>query len=136
MHVILRFEIEELLINNEIKLYEIPKIWNEKMYQYLGIVPKSDKAGCLQDIHWFNGWFGYFPTYTLGAITASMLMNKMGDSSMLEICEGNFHSINEFLDKKIWSIGSLKDTDSLIKNAVGEDKINPVIFLDYLLQKY
>jgi len=136
MHVILRFEIEELLINNEIKLYEIPKIWNEKMYQYLGIVPKSDKAGCLQDIHWFNGWFGYFPTYTLGAITASMLMNKMGDSSMLEISEGNFHSINEFLDKKIWSIGSLKDTDSLIKNAVGEDKINPVIFLDYLLQKY
>ena len=65
-----------------------------------------------------------------------MLMNKLGNTSMLEISEGNFHSINEFLNKKIWSIGSLKDTNSLIKNAVGEDKINPIIFLDYLLQKY
>lgn len=136
MHVILRFEIEELLINNKIGLHELPAIWNEKMYQYLGVRPKSDKEGCLQDIHWPSGWFGYFPAYTLGAIIASMLGSTLDNTAMSEVAKGNFYNINEFLNKKIWGMGSLKDTNNLIKEAVGEDTVNPNIFLAYLENKY
>jgi len=136
MHVILRFEIEELLINNEIGLHELPAIWNEKMYRYLGVRPKSDKEGCLQDIHWPSGWFGYFPAYTLGAIIASMLGSTLDNTVMSEVAKGNFYNINEFLNKKIWGMGSLKDTNNLIKEAVGEGTVNPNIFLAYLENKY
>ena len=111
-------------------------IWNEKMYQYLGVRPKSDKEGCLQDIHWPSGWFGYFPAYTLGAIIASMLGSTLDNTAMSEVAKGNFYNINEFLNKKIWGMGSLKDTNNLIKEAVGEDTVNPNIFLAYLENKY
>jgi len=136
MHVILRFEIEELLINNKIGLHELPAIWNEKMYQYLGVRPKSDKEGFLQDIHWPSGWFVYLPAYTLGAIIASMLGSTLDNTAMSEVAKGNFYNINEFLNKKIWGMGSLKDTNNLIKEAVGEDTVNPNIFLAYLENKY
>lgn len=76
MHVILRFEIEEALINGDLTLDELPIYWSQKMYEYLGIRPTSDREGCLQDIHWSLGDFGYFPSYTNGAIIASMIIKK------------------------------------------------------------
>jgi len=80
MHVMLRFEIEELLINKELTLDDIPDFWNKKMQEYLGVVPNTNSEGCLQDIHWPSGWFGYFPAYTNGAIIASMLMKTVRES--------------------------------------------------------
>ena len=139
MHVILRFEIEELLINKELTLDDIPDFWNKKMQEYLGVVPNTNSEGCLQDIHWPSGWFGYFPAYTCGAIIASMLMEAARESEVnidADITHGNFNSINEFLNNKVRNYGSLKNSGDLIKDATGDDKMNPEIFLKYLKQKY
>ena len=139
MHVTLRFEIEELLINQELTLDDIPDFWNKKMQEYLGVLPNTNSEGCLQDIHWPSGWFGYFPAYTCGAIIASMLMKAARESVAnieTDITYGNFNSINEFLNNRVRNYGSLKTPDDLIKEATGENKINPEIFLNYLKQKY
>ena len=111
MHVTLRFEIEELLINKELTLDDIPDFWNKKMQEYLGVVPNTNSEGCLQDIHWPSGWFGYFPAYTCGAIIASMLMGGARKSAItidVDITMGNFNSINEFLNNRVRNYGSLK----------------------------
>ena len=139
MHVTLRFEIEELLINKELTLDDIPDFWNKKMQEYLGVVPNTNSEGCLQDIHWPSGWFGYFPAYTCGAIIASMLMKAAKESQVnidTDITHGNFDSVNEFLNNRVRNYGSLKNSDDLIKEATGENKIKPEIFLKYLKQKY
>lgn len=139
MHVILRFEIEEALINNEITLDELPVYWNQKMYEYFGVIPPSNREGCLQDIHWSLGDFGYFPSYTNGAIIASMLMHKIqqvNPNLNQEITRGEFKNLNHFLNLNVRSFGSFKKSDDLMKDATGEEKINPVIFLKYLEQKY
>ncbi|MDP5020814.1 MAG: carboxypeptidase M32 [Rickettsiaceae bacterium] len=139
MHVMLRFEIEELLINKELTLNDIPDFWNKKMQEYLGVVPNTNSEGCLQDIHWPSGSFGYFPAYTCGAIIASMLMEGARKSAITidaDITMGNFNSINEFLNNRVRNFGSLKTTKDLIKDATGENKIKPEIFLKYLKQKY
>lgn len=139
MHVMLRFEIEELLINKELNVDDIPDFWNKKMQEYLGVAPNTNSEGCLQDIHWPSGWFGYFPAYTCGAIIASMLMKAARESVAnidTDITHGNFNSINEFLNKRVRNYGSLKNSDDLIKEATGESTINLEIFLQYLKQKY
>ncbi len=139
MHVMLRFEIEELLINKKLTLNDIPDFWNKKMQEYLGVVPNANSEGCLQDIHWPSGSFGYFPAYTCGAIIASMLMKAAKESEVnidADITMGNFNSINEFLNNKVRNFGSLKTTKDLIKDATGENKINTEIFLKYLKTKY
>ena len=139
MHVMLRFEIEELLINKELTLNDIPDFWNKKMQEYLGVVPNANSEGCLQDIHWPSGSFGYFPAYTCGAIIASMLMEGARKSAITidaDITMGNFNSTNEFLNNKVRNFGSLKTTKDLIKDATGENKINTEIFLKYLKTKY
>lgn len=139
MHVMLRFEIEELLINKELTLNDIADFWNKKMQEYLGVVPNANTEGCLQDIHWPSGSFGYFPAYTCGAIIASMLMKAAKESQVnidTDITHGNFDSVNEFLNNRVRNYGSLKNSDDLIKEATGENKIKPEIFLKYLKQKY
>ncbi|EER22312.1 MULTISPECIES: carboxypeptidase M32 [spotted fever group] len=139
LHVILRYEIEEALINNDLTLDELPLYWNQKMQEYLGITPDSDREGCLQDIHWPMGSFGYFPAYVNGAIIASMLMKSIQElypQIGQEIMIGNFRNLNQFLNKNIRSFGSLKTTKQLLQDATGQNQINPDIFLSYLEQKY
>src|SRR5437763_12246047 len=74
-HVILRYRLERLLVDGELDLADLPSAWNQGMADLLGIVPPSDREGCLQDIHWYDGAWGYFPTYTLGAMTAAHLFD-------------------------------------------------------------
>ncbi|WP_417905211.1 carboxypeptidase M32 [Candidatus Tisiphia endosymbiont of Micropterix aruncella] len=139
MHVIVRFELEELLISGDLTLDDLPYHWNNKMQEYLGITPPTDTNGCLQDIHWPMGSFGYFPSYTNGAIIASMLMKKaqeVNHNIKKEITRGEFNGVNQFLNDNLRSYGSLKSTSKLIKNATGEDQIQSEIFLKYLQQKY
>ena len=68
MHIILRYEIERGLMDGSVKVDDIPRLWNEKMEKYLQNTPPSDAKGCLQDVHWACGLFGYFPAYSLGAM--------------------------------------------------------------------
>ncbi|WP_342269791.1 carboxypeptidase M32 [Rickettsia endosymbiont of Orchestes rusci] len=139
MHVILRFELEELLIEGDLNLDELPKFWDTKMQEYLNIKPETVSKGCLQDIHWSNGSFGYFPAYTNGAIIASMLMKKAQethDNIKQDILKGEFSNLNKFLNSNIRNFGSLKNSNDLLKDATGEEKINPDIYIKYLEKKY
>ncbi len=75
-HVILRYRLEKALIGGDLALADLPSAWNEGMVSLLGVRPPDDRRGCLQDIHWYDGAFGYFPTYTLGAMTAAQLFRR------------------------------------------------------------
>jgi carboxypeptidase Taq len=139
MHVILRSEIEEKIINGEIAAVDLPEIWNEKMQTYLGITPDTYANGCLQDIHWPSGLFGYFPCYYVGALTSSMLMQKMkqeGKVDNLKIADGNFEAINSYLNKNFRQYGSRYEAAELLQKSTGHNKLKTDIFFDYIKDKY
>ena len=121
------------------KAAELPELWNSIMQQYLGIVPKTDSEGCMQDIHWPSGWLGYFPSYTNGAIIANMLMRAAkGKYSEIdsELNKGNFQSLNKYLNDNLREYGSSKLSADLLKASTGHDSVQPNMFIDYLQDKY
>jgi carboxypeptidase Taq len=139
MHVLLRVEIEEALLENTLTLEELPYAWNDRMKEYLGIIPATEREGCLQDVHWSKGYFGYFPSYTTGAITASMLMQKIKAKSpniTTDLASGNLSTINIFLNEHVRSKGSLCDSQTLMKSATGLQNIDPRMFIQYINHKY
>jgi carboxypeptidase Taq len=138
IHVILRYKIERALIEGSLEVSEIPEIWNKYMKEMLGVQVDSDKNGCLQDIHWSDGSFGYFPSYTLGAMTAAQLFaaaKKQNPKISEEIRNGNFAPIISWLRENVHSKGSLYTPNELLEKATGE-KLNPEIFKNYLKNKY
>jgi carboxypeptidase Taq len=139
LHVILRFEIEEALMNEKMTPEEIPKVWNEKMMEYLGVDTVNNYTnGCMQDIHWTDGSFGYFPTYTLGAMYAAQyahFLKKKFPNFKNMIENGQFEEIFNWLKENIWSKASIYTTDDLITQATGEP-LNPAYFLEHLKARY
>ncbi|MCG9724680.1 carboxypeptidase M32 [Vibrio brasiliensis] len=137
-HVILRYEIERDLINGKIKHTDVPELWNQKMQQYLGLSTENNyKNGCMQDIHWTDGAFGYFPSYTLGAMYAAQFMASMQSSVDVDtaIRSGDLSPIFSWLSDNIWNKGSLLTTDELVKQATG-DTLNAKHFQDHLRNRY
>jgi len=123
MHIILRFEIERALIEREIEPEDVPALWDEKMLAYLGANTRGNYTnGCLQDIHWTDGAFGYFPSYTLGAMYAaqyfSALRAQVPDLDA-KIAAGDLTPIFTWLEDKIWSQASRWETPELIERATG-----------------
>lgn len=136
LHVILRYNMEKLLINNDIKVSDIPSTWNELMKKYLNITPTKDSEGCLQDIHWYGGAIGYFPAYSLGAMTAAQIYATAKKQIDLTDLNANvFGSLKQWLHKNIHSYGSFMSADDLTIQATGE-KLNPDIYINYLKEKY
>ena len=139
LHVIMRFELEEAFIEGDLTVDDLPMLWNQKMREYLGIIPNSYQEGCLQDIHWPWGAFGYFPSYTNGAIIAAQLMaraKKVYPDISSALQEGDFSSLNLFLTQNLRQYGSLKTSRALLQDATGYDTIQPEIFMQYLTNKY
>ncbi len=138
LHVILRFEIERELVEGSIAVEDLPKIWNDKMKDYLGVRIKNDAEGVLQDVHWSGGAIGYFPTYTLGNIYSAQFY-KTAKKEILnlekEIERCQFGHLREWLKKKIHVHGKLFPADDLVKQVTGEG-INASHFIDYLEKKY
>ena len=138
MHVILRYEIEKGLFDGSVEINTLPELWNSKMKEYLGVEPPSDTLGVLQDTHWSGAAFGYFPSYTLGAIYASQfyktLLQEKPDLGN-EIESGNLATIRQWLNQEIHEKGRLLSVANLVKQVTGDD-LNPTIFLDYLKKKY
>lgn len=123
LHIILRFEIEEALINGRIEVADIPRVWNEKMESYLGIVPPSDALGCLQDVHWSFGGFGYFPSYTLGKLYAAMFFNRMREEIPDiedQIGRGEFGEVLSWLRRNIHRWGLTKNASELVMDVCGK----------------
>lgn len=138
-HVILRYEIERALIDGEIEVDDIPALWDEKMRHWLGLSTEGNyRDGCMQDIHWTDGGFGYFPSYTLGAMYAAQLMhaarNAMPDLES-RIASGDFSTLFEWLRQNIWQHGSRFGTSQLIQQATGED-LNSRYFREHLTARY
>lgn len=138
-HVILRYEIERALIEGEIEVDDIPALWDEKMQQSLGIDTRGNyRDGCMQDIHWTDGAFGYFPTYTLGAMYAAQLFQAVKRAiPQIEtlIQQGDLQPVFDWLQQNIWQHGSRFPTQQLLINATGE-ALNPHYFRQHLEQRY
>ncbi len=137
LHVMIRYEIEKALINQEIKVADLPRIWKEKMKEYLGVEPKNDQEGVLQDVHWSGGSFGYFPSYTLGNIYSAQIYNSMKNQLDLEslVKNGELLKIKEWLAENIHKHGKLLTPAEILKSVTGEE-INPKYLIDYLESKY
>lgn len=139
MHIILRFEIEQALIDGSIEPDAIPELWEQKMQKYLGVDTRGNyRDGCMQDIHWTDGAFGYFPSYTLGAMYAAQyfatIRRKVPDLDD-QIRAGQLTNIFDWLDKNIWSQASRWETQELVERATGE-KLNPDHFKKHLENRY
>lgn len=137
LHIVLRFELERKLVNGELDVENLPEEWNKKMKAYLDTSPESDAKGCLQDIHWFYGSFGYFPTYSIGNILASQIYSKAEEEIAdldQKIQHGEFEELREWLRENIHSKGCLKDTNEMAEELVGG--LDPEEFTDYLEEKY
>jgi len=138
-HVILRFEIERALIEGEIEVEDIPALWDEKMMHSLGLDTRGNyRDGCMQDIHWTDGAFGYFPTYTLGAMYAAQLFQAV-KKALPDLGErlqhGELQPVFDWLQQNIWQHGSRFPTEQLLINATGE-ALNPRFFRQHLEQRY
>jgi carboxypeptidase Taq len=135
----LRFEIERALIDGEVEVDDIPTLWNEKMMRYLGIDTVGNfKDGPMQDIHWPGGAFGYFPSYTLGAMYAAQyfatIRNLHPDLDQ-RIARGDLAPIFDWLRENIWLKASELETNELVSRATGE-ALNPKHFRAHLESRY
>lgn len=122
LHVILRYRLEKAMIAGDLAVRDLPEAWNEGMRALVGVVPDNDADGCLQDIHWPGGSFGYFPTYTLGALGASQIFaaaKSQDDSIMTGIAKGDFSSLLTWLRANIHGHASSLMPDQLIEQATG-----------------
>ncbi|WP_132057306.1 carboxypeptidase M32 [Halorussus amylolyticus] len=138
MHIVVRFEIERDLIRGDLDVADVPERWNDKYEEYLGVRPDTDSEGCLQDIHWSHGDFGYFPTYSLGSVLAAQLYDAAEDEIPdleAKIREGDFEPLHEWLTENIHRHGCRYTTPDLIREATGEE-YTADYFLDYVKSKY
>lgn len=138
LHLLIRYEIEKELFNENITTKEIPELWNNKYKDYLGIAPQNADEGVLQDMHWASGGFGYFPTYILGNIYASQLYSVITRDifNINQLIEnGNFMPITEWLSKKVYIHGSIYEPLELLKMTTGET-ISSTYYIEYLKHKY
>ncbi|PML77168.1 carboxypeptidase M32 [Enterovibrio norvegicus] len=137
-HVILRYEIERDLMEGNISVEDIPERWDKKMQEYLGLTTKGNyQHGCMQDIHWTDGSFGYFPSYTLGAMYAAQFMAAMRKTVDVDACLKNLDlaPISAWLEENVWSKGSTLSTEELVIQATGEP-LNPEYFKQHLIDRY
>jgi len=138
MHIILRYEIEKGLFDGTVRVTDLPAVWNDKMEECLGIRPPTDTLGVLQDVHWSGGAFGYFPSYTLGAMYGCQFYKTM-EKELPDIDDyigsGNFAPIKTWLNEKIHGQGRLYTPDQLARRVTGEG-LNPDIFIEHLKTKY
>ena len=138
LHIIHRFNIERKMIEEDFNVENLPDLWNEEFFKYFNRTVKNDNEGCLQDIHWFGGDFGYFPTYSIGAFIASQINNQISKkipkiNNMLK--DGNFKPIVNWLRKNIHTYGSLFKIDDLMKNITGE-KLNLKYYENHIVDRY
>lgn len=138
LHVVLRFEMEKALIEGSLSVREVPEAWNAKMDELLGLIPRTHSEGCLQDIHWSMGAFGYFPTYTLGNLYAAHLFEAFAkDHPDWEktVAAGELEFIKLWLHEKIYQHGRKYTTQELLEQATGlAFSADP--YLHYLKKKY
>jgi carboxypeptidase Taq len=137
-HVMIRYEIEKMLIEGSIQTKDIPACWNEQYQKYLGIKVPDDNLGCLQDIHWSHGSFGYFATYSLGSLYAAQLYSTIENQQpnlSEDLVNGKINTIQGWLQKEIYCNGRYYSSEELCKKATG-DTLQSSYFIDYATKKF
>ena len=131
------FRSEKMLIEENVPVADLPEIWNQKYEEYLGVRPQNDAEGILQDIHWSQGSFGYFPSYALGSAFGAQIyfhMKKEMDLDRL-LREGRLDVIRAYVREHIHQYGKLKTSRELLKETTGED-FSAKYYIQYLTDKY
>ncbi|HLW01516.1 MAG TPA: carboxypeptidase M32 [Ktedonobacterales bacterium] len=138
LHIIIRFELEQGLINGDIDVDDLPSLWNQKYESYLGVTPPTDTQGVLQDIHWSGGSFGYFPTYTLGNLYAAQIYHTLHrafpDYDQRLEAEGTGF-ILDWLREHMYASGQVYAPDEVARKVTGET-LNPEYFVQYINAKF
>jgi len=137
-HVILRFGLEQAMVGGTLAVADLPAAWNEGMRGLLDIAPPDDARGCLQDIHWYDGGFGYFPSYTLGAMAAAQLMAAARrDEPGLDaaLAEGDLSPLTGWLRARVHGMASLLGFNDLLRAATGKP-LDPRDFEAHLTARY
>jgi carboxypeptidase Taq len=138
VHIMLRYDLEKKMLEGSLPVADLPEAWNANLEQRLNIRPPNDVEGCLQDIHWAVGHFGYFPSYALGAVIAGQLNEAMRAARPAldeEIAAGEFGGVMEWLRDNVHGIGARLPVQELIKQATGKP-LTAAAYLRYLEAKY
>ncbi|MDE0814390.1 MAG: carboxypeptidase M32 [Alphaproteobacteria bacterium] len=137
-HIILRYRLERAMLSGDLLLSDLPGAWNDELKSLLNITPPDDRRGCLQDIHWYDGAWGYFPTYTLGAMTAAQFFETATaqDPDILAgLGRGDFAPLMNWLRENVHSQASSKSTDAIIEQATGRP-LDDAAFKRHLRARY
>lgn len=137
LHIIIRYEIEKMIFNEDVSVADLPKIWNDKYEEYLGIRPENDLEGIVQDVHWSGGSFGYFPSYALGYMYAAQLHHAMKKEIDVDtvLSSDDYSPIKNWLTQHIHQYGASRKPNQLILEATGEE-LNPQYLIDYMKSIY
>jgi carboxypeptidase Taq len=138
VHIMLRYELETEILSGELKIKDVPEAWNTRMVDRLGVKPTNDAEGCLQDVHWAVGSFGYFPSYAIGAVIAGQFYESLrAERSELdqELAAGQFTGLFDWLRQNVHSLAASVSTPDLIQNATGKP-LNAAAWLRYVEGKY
>ena len=138
LHILLRFNLEKMLINKSLKTRDIPEVWNENFEKLFGVKIDNDLNGCLQDIHWYAGLIGYFPTYSLGALSSAQFactMRKELKELDKEIEKGNFQQLFKWLRTNIHQKASFFSTNEVLEQ-VTNSPLNAKYFKEYITSRY
>jgi carboxypeptidase Taq len=138
LHVILRTRLERALLSGDLAVAELPGAWNDGFNALFGITPPDDRRGCLQDIHWYDGAIGYFPTYTLGAMAAAQIFaaaSKADPGITDAIGRGDLRPLASWLRAQVHGHGSSLSSDAILVRATGRS-LDPVVFQQHLKTRY
>lgn len=137
LHIMVRYELEKKMVEEEIPVEELPKLWNQKYEEYLGVKPGNDAEGIMQDVHWSMGDIGYFPSYALGNAFAAQIYHTMKKELPVDelLRQGKISEITAYLREHIHQYGASREPRELLKALTGEE-FNADYYIDYLKEKF
>ena len=138
LHIILRFRLEQQLVDGSLDPADVPDAWDDQMEALLGIRPPNHSLGCLQDMHWFDGAFGYFPTYSLGAMAAAQLFQAAERSTPgldIQLAQGDASAVVAWMRQHVHRVGCLYEPDDLLEKATGS-ALSSVAFKRHIRKRY
>jgi carboxypeptidase Taq len=138
LHIVLRFELEQELIEGTVALEDLPEVWNARMKEFLGVEVPSDSEGVLQDVHWSGGGLGYFPTYALGNVISLQLWRAVRQALPDlddQLAAGDAMPLSDWLRDNLYSLGRKLTPKETIERLTGSPEIDPEPYLAYLRDK-
>ncbi len=137
LHIMVRYELEKMMVEEDTPADELPKLWNQKYEEYLGVTPENDAEGILQDVHWSMGDIGYFPSYALGNAFAAQIYHTMKQELPVDelLRQGKISEITAYLREHIHQYGASREPREMLKELTGEE-FNPDYYIEYLKEKF